>query len=249
MRKKLIAGNWKMHGSRAQTDDLLNALKQNIQANARKEMIVFPPFVFLAQTQNLLQNSAIKWGAQSVAAEKQGAYTGEISANMLLEFGCQYVLIGHSERRLLYGETDAVIAQKFMLAKQAGLCPVLCVGETLEQHQQGHTQKIVQHQLASILATGVENLRNAVLAYEPVWAIGTGLTATPEQAQEVHALLRKQVQAQDPTIAQQLCILYGGSVKAANAKALFAMPDIDGGLVGGASLDAQEFLRIYQAVE
>lgn len=248
-RKLLIAGNWKMHGTRASVTDLLTHIKKELVVHEQADMVVFPPYVFLEQVEQLLTKTPIAWGAQNVAAEKNGAYTGEISASMLTEFACRYVLVGHSERRSLYGETDEIVAKKFVLAQQAGLCPVLCVGETLEQRKNGQTQEIVCQQLAAVIeyAKSVEVLGNAVLAYEPVWAIGTGLTATPEQAQEVHAVLRQQVAALDADIARQLCILYGGSLKAATAPALFAMPDIDGGLIGGASLDAQEFLQIYKA--
>lgn len=250
MRKYFIAGNWKMHGSRTMVHELLENFKQHMHASAKAEMAVFPPFVFLEQTQNILKNSVIHWGAQNLAAEASGAFTGEVSANMLLEFGCQYVLVGHSERRLLFGETNAVVAKKFLLAKETGLLPVLCVGETLEQRESGATQAVVGEQLASVIdmAGSVEVLQDIVLAYEPVWAIGTGLTATQEQAQEVHAALRQQIHQQSPSIAQQIRIVYGGSVKGANASALFAMPDIDGGLVGGASLDVQEFLKIFHSV-
>lgn len=247
-RKKLIAGNWKMHGTRDSVRDLLMQLKQNFVAEDAAELVVFPPYVFLEQTEHLLTESAIHWGAQNVAAEASGAFTGEISASMLREFACHYVLIGHSERRLFYGENDAIIAKKMLLASQAGLRPVLCVGETLEQRNLQQTEKVVSEQLTAVIeqAGGVAVFRDAVLAYEPVWAIGTGLTATPEQAQHVHALLRQQVARHDRTLAEQLRILYGGSVKASNAEALFSMPDIDGGLVGGASLDAREFLQIYR---
>lgn len=248
MRKSLIAGNWKMHGTRTMTNDLLTVLKQGIDKNDTVEMAVFPPYVFLQQAQQLLADTSIHWGAQNLATEKQGAYTGEVSGEMLTEFGCHYVLVGHSERRTLYGETDAVVAKKFVLAKQVGLRPILCLGETLEQREQGQTQVVVERQLDAVLATvDIDALHDAVLAYEPVWAIGTGLTATPEQAQEVHAILRQQVARKSQTVATQLRILYGGSVKAAGAKALFAMPDIDGGLIGGASLVAEEFLKIYQS--
>ena len=248
MRKSLIAGNWKMHGNRAMVNDLLSSLKQAVSTSARAEMAVFPPYVFLSQTEHTLSDSIIAWGAQNVAAEKTGAFTGEISPDMLLEFGCRYVLIGHSERRSIYGETDAVIAQKFILAKKSGLIPVLCVGETFMEREVGETYNVVARQLDAVLAQGAELLLDAVLAYEPVWAIGTGLTATPEQAQEVHFYLRQQVAKYNSTIADKLRILYGGSVKAANAQALFSMPDIDGGLIGGASLDANEFLQIYNTV-
>jgi triosephosphate isomerase len=251
MRKSIIAGNWKMHGSQSTVQILLTELTKHITANDAAELIVFPPFVYLEQAKRLLEGSVIKWGAQNLATEQSGAFTGEISATMLRDFACQYVLVGHSERRSLYGETNEIVAKKFAIAKQAGLLPVLCVGETLAEREQGLTQQVVTHQLQAILhlTDGVKNLQNAVLAYEPVWAIGTGLTATPEQAQEIHAMLRQQVAKHDATIAQQLSILYGGSVKASNAKALFAMPDIDGGLVGGASLDAKEFIQIFHSIE
>ncbi len=247
-RKPLIAGNWKMHGSKTMGSSLLETLKQNISATGPAEMAVLPPFVYLEQTQHILAGSSIQWGAQNVAAEAIGAFTGEICAAMLAEFGCRYVLVGHSERRYIYGENDTTIAKKFALAMESGLQPILCLGESLEQHKAGFTQEVVGSQLANILAKvgGVSSLSNAIIAYEPVWAIGTGLTATPQQAQEVHAAIRSQVADQDTNIADKLRILYGGSVKASNAQALFAMPDIDGGLIGGASLDAQEFLQIYR---
>ena len=245
-RRTLIAGNWKMHGSRAMVNDLLTTFKNSSSPDLQAELIVFPPTIFLEQAQKLLAGSHISWGAQNVASELSGAFTGEISANMLLEFGCNYVLIGHSERRHLYGETDTQLAKKFTIATQVGLKPILCVGETLEERQQGRMQAVILKQLNAILAAGANQLNNAVLAYEPVWAIGTGITATPEQAQEVHAMLRQAVAKHDQAIAQKLPILYGGSVKATNVKALFNMPDIDGGLIGGASLIADEFLQIYK---
>jgi triosephosphate isomerase len=248
-RKFLIAGNWKMHGTRASVTELLAGIKRDFVQHDTTEMAVFPPFVFLEQAERILTDTGIHWGAQNLATETQGAYTGEISATMLREFGCRYVLVGHSERRALYGESDALVAKKFLLAKQAGLCPVLCVGETLEQRKNDRTQEVVTQQLmAAIEQAGVAALQDTVLAYEPVWAIGTGLTATPEQAQEVHALLRQRIAEQDSNIARQLRILYGGSLKATSAPALFSMPDIDGGLIGGASLDAQEFLQIYNSI-
>jgi triosephosphate isomerase len=248
IRKMLIAGNWKMHGTHASISDLLTHLKENLVAHDSIEMAVFPPFIFLAQVQRLLTGSAIVWGAQNVAAELEGAYTGEISAGMLRDFGCSYVVIGHSERRLLYGESDAIIARKIAMAKAAGLCPIMCLGETLEQYESGHSQEVVKQQLLAVLKQigGVKSLGDMVLAYEPVWAIGTGLAATPEQAQAMHAALRQEIALQDADIARQLRILYGGSLKAASAQSLFAMPDIDGGLIGGASLAPQEFLQIYR---
>ncbi len=252
MRKPIIAGNWKMHGTRASVAELLAALKQGVTSasNDHAEMIVFPPAIFIPQTEQALTGSPIHWGGQNTATEIGGAFTGEISAAMLLEFKCQYVLIGHSERRALYGETDAITVKKFNLAQQAGLQPILCLGETLEERQAGHTRHVVLRQLDAVLKqiSDIQQLSHMILAYEPVWAIGTGLNATPEQAQEVHELLREQVAKYAPSIAEKMRILYGGSVKAANANSLFAMPDIDGGLVGGASLNAQEFLQIYHSI-
>lgn len=248
MRRPLIAGNWKMHGTRASVDALVNAVAPALNAMKDVDMAVFPSFVFLEQVAKLLADSTLALGAQNVCAEPDGAFTGEVSAAMLVDVGCRYVLVGHSERRLLYGEEDATVAKKFLLAQKTGLIPVLCVGETQQQREEGLTQDVVARQLQAVmdLAEGVTLLRNAVVAYEPVWAIGTGLTATPEQAQEVHALIRSRVAKQDPEIAEALRIVYGGSVKAANARQLFAMADVDGGLVGGASLSAQEFIDICQ---
>ncbi|MGB6977035.1 MAG: triose-phosphate isomerase [Gammaproteobacteria bacterium] len=248
-RKPLIAGNWKMCGSRAQTTQLLQALIQQQQTLAAVELAVFPPFVFLEQTQRLLHNTTIAWGAQNVSAAAEGAYTGEISAGMLLDFGCRYVLVGHSERRTLYGENDEIVAAKFQCATQAGLTPIVCVGETLAEHKAGHTTKVVKHQIDVVLKLQPkrETWTTAIVAYEPVWAIGTGMTATPEQAQAVHALLRQHIAQGNAEVAQSLRILYGGSVKPENAAALFAMPDIDGGLIGKASLDSQQFLEIARA--
>jgi triosephosphate isomerase (TIM) len=247
-RQFLIAGNWKMHGTRASVGDLLAQLKHNFVENSAAELVVFPPYVFLEQAERILDDTAIEWGAQNVALENKGAFTGEVAAEMLCEFGCRYVLVGHSERRQLYGESNELVAQKFIAAQRAGMQPILCVGETLEQRKQGLTEKVVTEQLSAVLQMleDINLLEKAVLAYEPVWAIGTGLTATPEQAQAVHAVLRQQLVMHSASIAQQLRILYGGSLKAANAAALFVMPDIDGGLIGGASLDASEFLQIYQ---
>lgn len=249
MREKLIIGNWKMHGDHVSIRDLLSALKVACRnASSSVKMIVCPPYVFLQQVQAVLQGSSIAWAAQNVAAEKNGAYTGEISASMLVEFACQYVLIGHSERRILYGETDAQIARKFKLAVEFGIAPVLCVGETQEQRQTGQTQCVLQRQIKAILDLSEVSLEHAIIAYEPVWAIGTGISATPEEAQNAHRFLREQIAyAHSDHLAQKLPILYGGSIKVNNANALFQMPDIDGGLVGGASLHADEFLKIYEA--
>lgn len=246
VRDKFIIGNWKMHGSKNSVAKLLDDLKVYVQkciSNVR--LVVCPPYVFLGQTQGLLQKTKLQWAAQNMASEKQGPYTGEISPTMLREFGCRYVLLGHSERRTLYGETDQEIAKKFKLAVNLGLTPILCVGETLAQRQAEQTQSVLQVQLERILDLGIDVLKKGILAYEPVWAIGTGLSAEPEQAQEVHQFLRQHAKLLDPDLAQKLPILYGGSVKASNAKSLFQMSDIDGGLIGGSSLDAAEFLDIY----
>ena len=247
MRKILVAGNWKMNGSRAMVESLLEGL---LAAPARPDvdLAVFPPFPYLAQVQSLLEGRAIAWGAQTLNPEPKGAHTGEVAAGMLLDFGCRYVLVGHSERRSLYGESDGDVAARFAAALEAGLEPVLCVGETLEEREQGRTESVVERQLEAVLErSGVEGFRQAVVAYEPVWAIGTGRTATPEQAQAVHAFIRDKFASRDAIIAGQLRILYGGSVNGSNAADLFAREDIDGGLVGGASLKAEDFLAIRDA--
>ena len=245
MRQPLVAGNWKMHGSRAENASLVSGLLDLLQPDKRAEILLCPPFPYLMETGRLLKDSGVALGAQSVCAESQGAFTGEVSAAMLKDVGCRYVLVGHSERRQLFGERDALVARKFVAAQGQSLVPVLCVGETLEEREADQTTSVVSRQLEAVLAvTGVQALARAVIAYEPVWAIGTGRTASPEQAQEVHAMIRAKVTERDATIGGSVRILYGGSVKASNAQELFAMPDIDGGLVGGASLKADEFARI-----
>ncbi len=247
MRRKLVVGNWKMHGSVAGNESLLKALGAGVRQGA--DVAVCVPFPYLYQAQALLSNSAVAWGAQDVSAQGQGAFTGDVSATMLADFACSYVLVGHSERRTLHAEDDALVVAKVKAALAGGLCPVICVGETLAEREAGQTAAVVVRQLDAILrGCGVEALAKSVMAYEPVWAIGTGRTASPEQAQEVHALLRKRVATADAAVAAKMRILYGGSVKAVNAQTLFAQPDIDGGLVGGASLVADEFLAIVAAV-
>ena len=236
----LVAGNWKMHGSLAANEALLGSLLGQISGSTAGECAVCVPFPYLEQVSRRLKGSAIAWGAQNVSEHAQGAYTGEVSAAMLRDFDCRYVIVGHSERRQLYGESDAQAAAKFAAAQGAGLTPILCVGETLQEREAGRTEEVVARQLSAVLERG--DFGNAVLAYEPVWAIGTGLTAAPEQAQQVHAFLRKRV-------SNATRILYGGSVKAQNAPAIFAMPDVDGGLIGGASLVAKEFVGIVKAAE
>lgn len=248
MRSKLVAGNWKMHGSLAENDALLGALKSGLRGSAGYECAVCVPFPFLGQAQSILRGSAIAWGAQDVSEHAKGAYTGEVSAAMLQEFGCRYVIVGHSERRAMHGEDSRQVARKVKAAQAAGLTPILCVGETLAQRDAGTTDAVVTEQLVTVIEDlGVAALAGVVVAYEPVWAIGTGKTATPDQAQAVHAAIRAQIARRDVDLAAAVKILYGGSVKAGNAGELFAMPDIDGGLVGGASLDAKEFLGICQA--
>lgn len=248
MRRKLVAGNWKMHGALAQNAELLNAVRSGMVTMPGVDCAVCVPFPYLAQAQQKLSGSAIKWGAQDVHQLDKGAYTGEVSAAMLSDFACSYVIVGHSERRAYYGESSHLVAEKFLAAQRAGLTPILCAGESLEQRESGITEEVVAGQLDALIQLGgVQALRNAVVAYEPVWAIGTGKTATSAQAQAVHAFIRQRVASHDGKIASGLCILYGGSVKANNAAELFSMPDIDGGLIGGASLMADEFLAICRA--
>ena len=238
-----------MHGSLAESRQLVAALRAGVGVSSKASMLLCPPYVYVPAVRDWLQGSGIALGAQDLSNRAgAGAFTGEVSGAMLRDVGCSYVIVGHSERRALYGESDAAVATKFKLALEAGLVPILCVGETLEQREAGQTRPTVERQVTAVLDTaGVAAFGKAVIAYEPVWAIGTGRTATPEQAQEVHALIRAMIAARDATIAAGLAILYGGSVKGANARNLFAMEDIDGGLVGGASLVAAEFLEIFRA--
>lgn len=237
-----------MHGSLAENQKLLQAVLAGIAGAKSAECAVCVPFPYLAQVQSLLNGTAIAWGAQNVSQHAKGAFTGEVSATMLQDFGCRYVIVGHSERRALFGDDDVTVAAKFQAALAAGLTPILCVGETLDERHSGLTEQIVARQLDCVLdAAGVAAFANSVVAYEPVWAIGTGKTATPQEAQAVHEFIRKRVAARDNGVAQKLLILYGGSVKAANAAQLLSLPDIDGGLIGGASLIAEEFVAICRA--
>lgn len=248
MREKLVAGNWKLNGSLEKNKALLSALLAEVGQLRAAQVAVCAPFPYLQQLRDSLTGSAIAWGAQSVSEYEQGAYTGEVSAAMLREFDCRYVIVGHSERRALFGEDDNTVAKKFAAAQKAGLTPILCVGETLEQRDSDQTEAVVGRQLDAVLThAGIGAFAASVIAYEPVWAIGTGKTATREQAQAVHAFIRARLATRDAAIADAIKILYGGSVKAANAAELFSMPDIDGGLIGGASLDASEFLAICKA--
>ncbi len=247
MRSKLVAGNWKLNGSLAANEALLRSLIRNIPANAAA-CAVCAPFAYLAQVRELLQGSAIAWGSQDVSRHDRGAYTGDVSAAMVAEFGCGYAIVGHSERRTLFGDSDLVVVEKYAAARRAGLTPIFCIGETLEEREAGATEKVLERQVRALLEkTGAREVAAGVVAYEPVWAIGTGKTATSQQAQEAHAFVRALVAAKDVGVARDLRILYGGSVKASNASELFSMPDVDGGLVGGASLVADEFAAIWRA--
>ena len=248
MRKPMVAGNWKTNGSRHESELLLVAIQQGATALETIDIVVFPSFVNLPLTEKLLKNSTVAYGAQNLYMGKSGAFTGEVSGPMLADYGCQYVLIGHSERRAIFHDDLTIVAAKFAAALEAKLTPILCVGELLAEREQGQTEAVIAKQLESVIAAvGIAALRQAVIAYEPVWAIGTGLTATPEQAQAVHAFIRQLLEKHQPEVANTMRILYGGSVKADNAAGLFAMSDIDGALVGGASLDAKGFLAICQA--
>ncbi len=248
MRRQMVAGNWKMHGSRAANQALLAELEMSLKPEWPIDIVVFPPYVYLGDAVRTLEDGRIAVGAQDVCAESGGAFTGQVSAGMLKDVGCRYVIVGHSERRRWYHEDDALVARKFAAALDHGLIPVLCVGETLDEREARQTESVIARQLDAVIAMhGVGGFARGILAYEPVWAIGTGRTASPEQAQEVHSFLRNRIDAQDAKIGRHLRILYGGSVKAGNAAELFSMPDVDGGLVGGASLSADEFQQICAA--
>ena len=248
MRQLLVAGNWKLNGSFKSIEILLEGIKGGLHEIKDTELAVCPPFVYLDFVRSQLQETTIALGAQDSCDEDEGAFTGEVSAPMLKELGCSYVIVGHSERRNLYRESDEFTARKFASVKRAGLIPILCVGELLEEREQGITEQVVARQLDAVLDEfGPEALQDAVIAYEPVWAIGTGKTATPDQAQEVHAFIRQRLARHDLALAEKTRILYGGSVKGSNASELFSMPDIDGGLIGGASLNSEEFLSICKS--
>jgi triosephosphate isomerase (TIM) len=248
MRKPLVAGNWKMNGSLESIRTLLAGIKSGISDVQNAEVAVCPPYVYLAETEKLLQGSGIGWGGQDLSTESSGAFTGEIAVSMLQDFGCQYVIVGHSERRTYHAESDELVAKKYAVARAAGLVPILCVGETLEERESGITEQVVARQLDALIdMEGVEALNDGIIAYEPVWAIGTGKTASPEQAQEVHAFIRGRVAEKSAEVADGVRILYGGSMKPDNAKELIGKPDIDGGLIGGASLKAEDFLGICTA--
>ena len=248
MRQKLVAGNWKMNGGLKTNLQLLKDVVAGVAELPGMSAAVCVPFPYLAQAQTVLTGTTLAWGAQNLSEQAQGAFTGEVSASMLNDFGCRYVLVGHSERRAIYGESDALVADKFAAALAANLIPVLCVGETLAERDAGQTIDVVSAQIDAVLKrVGVAAFAKAVVAYEPVWAIGTGRTATSAQAQEVHAAIRAQIARADASVAAGLQILYGGSMKPGNAAELLGMPDIDGGLIGGAALVAADFLAICRA--
>ncbi len=247
-RRPLVAANWKLNGSRAANAALLRALCGALPPPLPADVVICPPFVYLADVATMLHGTGMATGGQDVATEDQGAFTGEVSAPMLRDVGCEYVIVGHSERRAHYGDSDEIVAIKAAAAARAGLVPIICVGETLAERDRGETIAVVTRQMDAVIRnTGINVFGASLVAYEPVWAIGTGRTATPQQAQEVHAAIRALIARHDATMAAGLRILYGGSVKAGNAKDLFAMKDIDGGLIGGASLDAAEFANICKA--
>jgi triosephosphate isomerase len=248
MRQPLVAGNWKMNGSLDSATKLVTGIKAGQESVTTAELVVCPPCVYLPQVAAMLDGTSISLGAQDVNDQESGAHTGEVAAGMLTDVGCKYVIVGHSERRAIYGESDEFTARKFAAARKAGLVPILCVGELLEEREQGITEAVVARQLDAVIdLEGIAALGEAVIAYEPVWAIGTGKTATPEQAQDVHAFIRSKLAGLDSGVAGKVRILYGGSVNGGNAAELFAMADIDGGLIGGASLKPDDFLAIGRA--
>lgn len=248
MRGYLVAGNWKMNGSDSANAELLDGIIAGAPDSAQVELLVCPPFPYLAAVADRIAGSSVRLGAQNLSEHGSGAFTGEVSGAMLRESGCDYVIVGHSERRALMGETSGKVAEKFEAALAAGLTPILCVGETLAEREAGQTEAVIDEQLNAVLdAAGVAAFANAVVAYEPVWAIGTGMTATPEQAQDVHRHIRQSIAARSEAVAEGVRILYGGSVKGDNAAGLFSNPDIDGGLIGGASLKSADFLAIADA--
>lgn len=248
MRQTLVAGNWKMNGSLEANKQLIEGLKAGVANGVNAEVAVCPPAIYIPQIAELLAGTDIAWGGQDLSEEASGAFTGQISASMLLDMSCKYVIVGHSERRTLNGETDELVAEKYAAAQSAGLKPILCVGELLEERESGDTEAVVARQLDAVIEkAGIAAIGDGVIAYEPVWAIGTGKTATPQQAQDVHAFIRQRLADNDAGIAEKTQILYGGSVKPDNAAELFSMADIDGGLIGGASLDADSFLGICSA--
>ena len=249
MKKLFIVANWKMNGNKRSNEQLINCINDKVCENANIEVVICPPFTYLTQILKL-KTSNIKIGAQNISENQNGAFTGEISGSMLQDLKVDYVIIGHSERRQMYNDTNAVIAQKFELAHQNNLIPILCIGESLNERKAGQTLSVIESQIKPIIeTTRIELFAKSIIAYEPVWAIGTGETASPEQAEEVHTNIRNIMEVYDSNIASSIPILYGGSVNGANSKDLFTMGNINGGLIGGASLNGEEFVEIYQAAE
>lgn len=248
MRRPIVAANWKLHGQLGMIASLLQPIDIHAKNLSQVDVVICPPYPYLAACKQAIKSGNVFLGAQSVAAEEKGAYTGEVAAEMLAEVGCTHVIVGHSERRQYYGESDQIVAAKVTRAIAAGLTPIVCVGESLDQRDQGQMKEIIVSQLRAVInEIGIDQASRAVIAYEPIWAIGTGKTASPEQAQEVHSIIRSELARQSEEVSQQVRILYGGSVKADNAAQLFSQPDIDGGLIGGASLDAEQFNAIVDA--
>ena len=248
MRRSLVVGNWKMNGTLASSELLAKGIISGLASN-KADIAICVPYVYLPSVSELVKGTALALGSQNIADKSSGAFTGEISASMLKEFNCKYALVGHSERRSFYGDTNESVAARFSQALEQNITPILCVGETLEQREQDQTFEVINEQLDAVInLVGITAFNSAVIAYEPVWAIGTGKTASDEQAQEVHFYIRQYIAAKDQAIADKIQILYGGSAKPENAKGLFAMPDIDGGLIGGASLDAESFLKIFNSI-
>jgi triosephosphate isomerase len=247
MRKTLVAGNWKLNGSKDSIQELLKGILAGM-AEAKTDVAVCAPYIYIPLVEEILSGTDVGYGSESISEHDSGAFTGEIAGSMLKEFSCQYAIVGHSERRTLFGEQDADTANKFAAARKHGLTPILCIGELLEERENGTTEEVVARQLDAVIELeGIEALNDAVIAYEPVWAIGTGMTASPQQAQDVHAFIRAKIAKRDEAVAEKVQILYGGSVNGGNADELFAMEDIDGGLIGGASLKAEDFLAICKA--
>ncbi len=250
MRTKLVAGNWKLNGSLQSIRELIKGLQAGMDAVKTAGVAVCPPAIYIPEVASLVKGSKIAVGSQNICEQDSGAYTGEIAGSMLKEYDCEYAIVGHSERRSIYGESDEMVAERFAAARRNGLKPILCVGELLEERESGVTEAVVGRQIDAVIKLeGIQAFADAVIAYEPVWAIGTGKTASPQQAQDVHQFIRGKLAALDATIAENIVIQYGGSVNAANANELFGMPDIDGGLIGGASLKPEDFLAICRAAD
>jgi len=248
MRTPLVAGNWKMNGSRESIKELINGVVEGAKSLTGVEVAVCPPAIYIADVTAVTSGSSVAVGSQDACTELKGAFTGETSVEMLKDFACQYAIIGHSERRSLYGETDAIVAEKFITVKNSGVTPIFCIGETLEERESGVTEEVCARQIDAVFAALDDNaFEGSVIAYEPVWAIGTGKTATPDQAQSVHAFIRQHLAKRNADVAEKVQILYGGSMNPANAKELIGQTDIDGGLIGGASLKAGDFLAVCQA--